>query len=63
MEMKMERGVSLGRMASTIDVGVVAAASVDKEIRELVKSMVAARRREEYEEEEEEEEVTKMRSW
>ena len=59
----MERGLSLGRMASTIDFG-VAAAAVDKEIRELVESMVVARRHEEYEgyeEKEEEEEVTKMR--
>ena len=53
----MERGVSLGRMASTIDVGVAAAASADQEIRELVESMVAARR----DAENEEEVVTKMR--
>ena len=57
MEMEMERGVSLERMASTIDIGVAAAA--DKEIRELVESMVASRR--DAENEEEEEEVTEMR--
>ena len=49
--------MSFGRMASTIDVGVAAAASVDQEIRELVESMVAASRYAENEEEE----VTKMR--